>query len=505
MLTIDKVQYVYNKLKKLSNKNLEKGNIEKALKYIKTSARVAYVFNIFFKDDEIEDKLKKISDCLLTNQINFMPISGRFVFYDSFGFSNRGLVHQYLRALISWEVEFLYICGSNNKNNAGVILNEIIKYDKADVFFIDSSISKTEQIKTAHRKISEYKPEKAFLYFTPSDVNAIVTFFALPMVERFLINLTDHAFWLGLSCIDYSIEFRNFGCTVSQQKREIPEEKLLLQPFYPIVIPRGYAGLPKVITPEKIIIFSGGGYYKVYGDNNKFFYILKRLLDENSKVVILFAGSGDGRFFKKFINKNGYEKRLFLLGFRRDINEVFANCDIYLGTYPFAGGLMSQYAAINGKPILAYAPLGRTDIKVEEFIFQNDNESNVTVTHHDLELFFIEAKKLIDNKEYRDKIGQSLKNGLISKEQFDSELYNLVISHKNIRKIDTVPVNYKKHTELYLEIENKYQDSFEVTLLSSLKFSSILLFPSILLKFLPKAVFRIQIIRMILNKLKKII
>ena len=51
--------------------------------------------------------------------------------------------------------------------------------------------------------------------------------------------------------------------------------------------------------------------------------------------------------------KNG--ERVYTSKYRKDISQLFRNCDIYYGTYPLSGGLMCQYAAAFGNPILAYA------------------------------------------------------------------------------------------------------------------------------------------------------
>ena len=59
------------------------------------------------------------------------------------------------------------------------------------------------------------------------------------------------------------------------------------------------------------------------------------------------------------IKSNKFTSKIydFFIGRRKRmaaIDAVFENCDIYLGTYPICGGLMSQYAAMHAKPILAY-------------------------------------------------------------------------------------------------------------------------------------------------------
>lgn len=61
----------------------------------------------------------------------------------------------------------------------------------------------------------------------PWAMEAITAFHAFPNVRKYLINLTDHAFWLGTSCTDYLVEFRNYGINVSRSKRGLPLSAIL--------------------------------------------------------------------------------------------------------------------------------------------------------------------------------------------------------------------------------------------------------------------------------------
>lgn len=484
-----KVELIYNKIKKLSIKSFKDGHFSKALNFIRFGARVAYVFNHIYKDDEFDNLLKRLSLKVIKNQNDFSPIKNRFVFFDGFGLSNQGLVHQYIRALIAWNVEFLYICGSK-KVESEIILNEISLYPKSIILIIDLNLNKCEQINQVYNGIANYKPQKAFLYLTPWDVVALTAFYALPQVVKYQINLTDHAFWLGVSCIDYSIEFRNYGFNISNKKREIPIDKLLIQPFYPVVIQSEFKGLPSDITSDKVILFSGGAYYKIYGNNGFYFRIVKQLLDSHKNTVLIYAGTGEDKPFKQFIKENKFEDRVYLVGFRSDINEIFENCDIYLGTYPTSGGLMSQYAGINKKPILAFAPNNDKSGIVEDFVFQNNKDTTKVITHLDMDDFFEEARKLIENIEYRISVGELYSNNIISPEQFNFDLYNLIETNTNQIQITDIELNNESLFERNIEIENNYVKTFGLYLFSHLKLSAIFYFPIYAINYLPTLLLR---------------
>ena len=156
----------------------------------------------------------------------------------------------------SWDVEFLYVYNSNNKKNDNNLVAELENYAKAQIFKIDKSLNNVDQVLALHIKISEYKPEIAFLHMTPWDVNAIAVFFTFNHIVRYQINITDHAFWLGVGICDYCIEFRNYGANISMEKREIEEKQLLFQPFYPIVKSVPFKGYPFVVKDNSVVIFS---------------------------------------------------------------------------------------------------------------------------------------------------------------------------------------------------------------------------------------------------------
>lgn len=482
--TIEKVEQLYNKVKTLANESMRKGKWNDALNRIDLAARIAYTYNHNYMDVECEELLNTLSKNIISEPIDFIPIENRFVFYDSTGSSNRGLVHQYIRALISWDVDFLYMLGSYNPVEAKILLNEIESFPKAEIFILDSSISKERQIKSVYQKLENYKPQKALLYLTPWDVVALTSFNASTQITKYQINLTDHAFWLGAKCIDYSLEFREFGCTISEQKRGIHKDKLLLQPFYPIIIPSKFMGLPKEVTSEKVIIFSGGAYYKIYGDNDRFFYILKQILDENPTAIILFAGWGDDKPIKRFILKNKVENRLLLLGFRRDINELVEACDIYLGTYPMSGGLMSQYAAVNGKPIISYTSPSRPGEYIESIVCHNI-KTKITLTYSNLDDFFVNVKKMIDDKDHRKHYSDILKEAVILPNEFNASLYQLVTTNINNRIINKQVIDYEILKKHGLVTENIYKSNLGIYFWKNLNILSLWFFPIFMIKHFP--------------------
>lgn len=478
-IKLQDVVRTYGVVKKLAIKSYNNEDYERTLNNIATAADLAYKFNWIYTDTVLEKILKDISSKVIT-QKDFKSQKDRIVFYDVFCLENRGLTQQYIRALISWGFELLYVYEGENLNPLNKIIVELNSYSKAKILSIDTKLSKIDKMKVFYDGIVEFKPQKAFLHLAPASSMAVCLWNALHQVTRYQVNLTDHAFWLGTSCIDYCLEFRDYGYSVSLDKRKLKKEQLLIQPYYPITSCSSFKGFPAIVTNESIVIFTGGAYYKMYGENDTFFKIIKKVLEIDAKVVVLIAGGGDKKPLTDFILKNRLQNRISLIGSRKDINNVFKKCDIYLSTFPITGGLMGQFAAINKKPILSYTVSNIQCNFTEGFL--NWAGKNWKVSYTNFDSFFQEAKKLIDNKEYRIERGEEAFEHLISANEFNNHLMQLTNANENIIEPEKEKIDYKKFTNIYLDCENNYTPSFYSLIISRYRFKTIYLFPKLIIK-----------------------
>jgi hypothetical protein len=476
-LTQKDILFQYDDFKKSANKAFQDGNIEFSLKQIEVCAKLAYNFNFFYTDKDLEQLLSNISKKIKNkSDENFIPIKRRYALIDTDGSDNHGLTQQYIRALIYAGVEFVYIYEDADLGRIKVILEELEAYPKASIYTFDKEYTAVEKATMIIEFLSAYKPDKYIMHIMPWDVVAILVCNSLTNVSRYNINATDHAFWLGASCIDYCIEFRNYGFSVSLDKRGLRSDQLLMMPYYPMINKTEFTGFPNAIPEGAVKIFSGGAFFKVYGENGLYFDIIKRLLIENPLAVLLYAGVGDGSKFKSFISENNFQKRIFILGNRKDINEVFDNCDFYLGTYPLCGGLMSQYAAIKGKPILAYTDTELAVNFVEGIIC---HQHHFNFTHTDLDSYFKQAAKLCNDIDYRMSEGKEFSKCVISPELFNEELKNLLVDNKNSRIPQYETIDYDRFSKIYLEVENKFQHSSQLLIGSVLRFKMLYKCPKV--------------------------
>ena len=479
------VESIYEKLKAKAFNFYKNKNYLQSLNYIAYSAKWAYRLNFKYVDCELEDLLKDISESCFPKTKVGTDRTSRFVLLETHGMDNRGLTQQYIRAFMSMGVEFLYISIDCIRSKCSDIIKELGGYDKAKILLFEKSeldfLRKTEQVLS---ELGAYNPTKIFLHLMPWDVVSLMVTYSLKGVTKYNINLTDHAFWLGASFIDYNLEFRAYGKTVSLEKRKLKENQLLYLPFYPI-LPKNevcFQGFP-LQTDNKTIIFTGGAYYKMFGNNDLFFKIVDSLLDLSENAVVLIAGGGDISRMNKKLSKLKNKGRVLLIGNRKDINEVFKACDIYLDTYPIRGGLMEQYASLNAKSILAYSDFQAFGDNQEMFL---QNLGNGVCGYNDWNSFIEYAGKLLNDVYYRKEEGYRNEQLVPSVEAFNSNFSQLITTHINVYEWKKITIKYNKIKELYLEVENMHTHAATKELMRSLGLNTFIYFSQYTFYFLPQ-------------------
>ena len=410
----------YKAVKHLACESYRKGRIEDALTYVRHCTVIAQQFNWIYADDELEDLLSAIGESVLQkNENSFGVVPGRIVFYDDFC-TSFVLALQYMRALVADGKEILYITSRDikGKSQFANIIDEVSQYRNVTVYIVPQG-EIAYRIRDIYQSIMAFKPEKVLLHMTAFSL-AIPALYHLPsVVDRYIINLADQTFWLGKKAIDYSLEFRPFGASVSIQKRGLKKEQLLMVPFYPICDDNPFEGFPGQCSREKVIIFSGGDLYKVVDSEGMYWKLVKTILDRYPQVVFLFAtkvSRQGAEIIDGFITENHFQDRFIYINYRKDINEVFKHCDIYMGTCPASGSLMSQLAAVNGKPILQFYYPGTPDDETEQAICINKSFS---ISFSDEDKFLTEADRLIKRIDYRKSQGEKLRKAMMNETIFN--------------------------------------------------------------------------------------
>ena len=436
------VEGYLNKLKKIANSSIQKENFRKALDAVTAASFILEEYNQYYVDDDLEDCLTKLSERLVKPGFTKDETDGNTIlYYDSFGFDVRALALVYMHALSNLGYKVIYITKIESKDSQPELHNAV--KDGNVIWNYVSYEDREQEVKDIHALFEKYKPAKAILYSTPDDAAGMAVFKAYEgIVERFKINLTDHAFWLGKDVFDYNLEFRNYGACVSVKYRGVPESKEIIMPFYPYHRDREFQGLP--FDPEgKKIVFSGGSLYKTLGDpQNRFYTIVSRLLTKHDDLVFLYAGTGDDSEIVKL--QQSFPGRVYRIDERTDLYELMEHCTIYLNTFPFIGGLMMQFASDAKKVPLTLKGEGCND-ENKEILADQDS-----IEYDDVDSLIAEADRLLTDEDYREQRGQKLKDDLISDKLFEQELQNALTKHSNRYEVKITDIDTTEFRKQYI-------------------------------------------------------
>ena len=442
----------YNKLKFLALKALKKGKHNEAAFYVTKAASLMYNSNIIYKDDDLEKILNEMNEKLFSEETKIIRLenSKKIVFYDYFVLDNRGLTEQYLDALINLDYEILFI-GCQKSEKSTEIYKKLERYNIRNIVIKETDFIKKTQI--VEKLISDFSPSKILAHTSPWDISGLVAIKHFDGIcKRYLINITDHAFWLGVSVFDYFFEFRNYGYNISCIYRGISKEKLLLLPYYPIINKDiSFQGF-NFKTKQKKLILSGGSVYKLQG-SDKFLKIVKHILDTYNDTIFLFLGNGDFSIFKNFVKKNNFQNCFFYEKERKDIFEVFKHCYFYLNTYPLCGGLMTQYACVAGKiPLTLNDENEHSDNDVSELLF---GENKKKVQFSSFEELINKIDWYIRNPRELEIDSKNINNVIITSEKFTNYLKEYLELSKNQIRFVTYDIDINKFMEQYISRFNE--------------------------------------------------
>ncbi|MCR5012957.1 MAG: hypothetical protein K6A72_11465, partial [Lachnospiraceae bacterium] len=272
---------------------IKAGKIERALAALSVCGELLYESNQSYTDDRLESYMEDLS--ALTDDKRLSGIKSKektVLFYDGFGTDTRGLALIYLKALIGLGYKIIYVSPLHSKDGQPVIDSLLAGTDTVKEY-VDLRHQYLKQQISLQEIILKYEPASAFYYSLPNDIAGLLCFMQLKgIVKRYLINLTDHAFWLGTNAADRYIEFRGYGKSVSVHHRNIVVDKLVDLPFYPCINKEvEFKGFDFDAVGKKIL-FSGGALYKTIDENSTYYRLIKRLLDENNDLLFLYAGNG---------------------------------------------------------------------------------------------------------------------------------------------------------------------------------------------------------------------
>jgi len=425
------IEKYIQKLKLISQNQFKRKDYEKSIKSLKAAANILYTFNQRYTDSEIENQITEIRKCILSNSNSINVKKDVVFFYDGFGLDLRGWAASYVRALTKLGYYIIYMCPSNSK--IPHILGEMNSNTSEVIYLCGSNI---EKAKTIDSVFKNYKPGTAFFYTYPDDISAAIAFENNPCTTRIQIDLTDHAFWIGVNAFDYILESREMGASIAVHHRFIGADKIIKYDCTPYIIrDKCNITLPFDIEKEKYI-FTGGSLYKTLGDRELLYYnTIRYILKKYTNIKFLYAGEGDSSEIEKLIAE--YPDRVFLVNERPDFFELIKNCILYINSYPMFGGLMMRFAALAGK-----VPITLKHGNDSDGLLINQELLGIEFDNYDD--FISEIDHLLTDSEYRSKKERLLNNSVYNEEMFAEELDLVIKNHKSkssfesIREFDTI-------------------------------------------------------------------
>lgn len=410
------VNAVYRKLDSIYCSSFKRKKYETALKCIETKARIEYLYNQCYTDLDSENRLLDIADTM-NIVLKHKKDNNVVLFYDGFGLDKRGIAYIYLKALDNLGFRIIYITNSKNDEEQPLICKLLINKHKVYRIKGNNICNKIDKlVDIINKECFSY----AFLYTTPYDLSSIITFNCLKgNCKRFLINLTDHAFWLGINSFDKCIEFRNYGLSVSKKYRNINRKNLFLLQYYPLELDdEKFEGFP-FNDRNKKIVFSGGQIYKTLDKRGTFYKIVEDLIQIDDSIVFVYASNNSTNLLDNLCNK--YPKKVFHIKERNDLNEILKRAKIFINTYPIGGALMVQYAAKNG-----CIPVTFKDEWNDDYDGLLINEDKLETTFSDYKKYMKEIYDLLNNDFYYAYKKTLLMNSVINEKEFTRKLYDCI-------------------------------------------------------------------------------
>ena len=307
----------------------------------------------------------------------------------------------------------------------------------------------------------------------PNDVSGIIAFHMFDgIVDRYLIDLTDHAFWLGKSAVDYFLGSRDMSAALQFYHRGIKKEQMIKLGVNLLVEDiNDHSGLPFDPT-EAEYIFSGGSLYKTLGDEeNRFYKIVDHILKNHSNIKFLYAGAGDESEMKKILDK--YPNRAFLINERQDFYYLIEHSILYLNTFPMFGGMMMKYCGLAKK-----LPITLKHNNDSDGLLLHQSKCNIEYDSYDELISDID--RLIDDSKYRESREALLEGSVITEDRFKNNIRGVIENHKTDYEHEFIDLDTSLFRKEYYERFN-YNDQM-IEMVKRINISLLSDFPQIFIK-----------------------
>lgn len=452
-----KEQFFYDLCKRKIQYYINRGKIFDALKVLRFCAQDKYYLNDILCDDDLEHFLCEIA-CLI-NTVIYEPEKRDkkvVVFYDQVSLYGRVLSRVYLEGLNSIkDIKLIYISYKHRAEN-----DYLYKYcENNGIEYYD--IGKRYSYVSLLKLINLFKDIKPDIVLSQNHADDFVGVIANLCLEkkarRYLINITDHAFWIGKTAYDKIIEFRDFGAYVSTSLRNIPETSLIKLPYYAADLNVPFQGFP-FDAKNKRVVLSGGSLYKVQG-SDLFFDVIKHILDNYDDTVFYFLGNGCKDYVFEKLNDKRYLNRVFVDNERMDLDEVIKRSYIYVNTYPLIGGLMTLYSMKNGVVPFTLVATDSPANDIRDFVVSD----KYIFYYEDMDSLIKAIDSVMRDTQKHQNLCRFVKKYGVNKSLFNISLGNLISKEKTDFLINIRDMDYSKQRKMYLA---SFNDNIPIALFS---------------------------------------
>lgn len=168
----------------------------------------------------------------------------------------------------------------------------------------------------------------------------------------YLMNATDHVFWLGISIADLVLDIRPSGQKCSIERRGARRSEILPIPLFAnegTQAERSSSQEMLGLPPEACVLLTIASAYKYAPVAEwNFVELVGEVLARRPDVHLLAAGPKNEWGWDLLARK--YPKQVHALGIISDLEPLYAVADIYLGSLPFASITASLDACMRGLP-----------------------------------------------------------------------------------------------------------------------------------------------------------
>ncbi len=391
----------------------------KTVCYLKYLSNFYYTINHKLTDDTLEEITRRVSRDFLGSTVIRDSDEKKVIFYDYFGLAARGLANIYVNALDRLGCHVTWILFEFAPEVRQI---QRLFGDRENIsFYIIPKKTILERMQILQQAVKDIQPRHIFMYTSPADVEGVGVMSTVQGdVTRYLIDLTDHAFWLGKCALDYVIGFRNYGYNLAQKGRKISPEQIVLLPYYPDRREHWeFEGMPFDVA-KHAFVFSGGNVYKIEGDTT-YEEMVTFILEESADIYFVYAGNGKSA--KLDALKEKYPTRFFQIEERKDLDEILKRAKFFLATYPSSGGLMVQYALQNRciPMSLCMQQGGITDPGT--WLLQPEK---IKFVFYEREKFYGAVSRLLTDEAYCAQMKEDLEHQVITEEEFTTQLASIL-------------------------------------------------------------------------------